>query len=535
MARSIQPPAIAGVPEGSSVEELRRLASEAAAATERMQLALDAGAIIGTWVWDVPQDRFVADALFARAFGLDPQDCRRGLPLDKVKVSIHPDDIDRVNRAIAQAMESGGGYRCEYRVRRQGGEYQWVEANGRVEFGSDGRPLRFPGVLISIEERLRAQAERDRAHAMLSSFIEAVPGVVYAKDRQGRMLVANRGAAELIGKPPAEFIGRTDLEFLEDKQQAAALMARDRRIMDSGVAELLEEPIRLADGSPAWWLSSKAPLRDASGAVIGLVGASIDITERIAAEQALRAREQELQEQDRRKDAFLATLAHELRNPLAALSNGLAVLSRGPALPAEGPARRTLDIMDRQLRHLVHLVDDLLDVSRINSDKITLRLRCVTVQELVAAVIEACRPALQSGRHPLQVDLPAEPLAVQADLTRLVQVLTNLVVNATKYSDPGGGVWLRATREGDQVAISVVDRGIGIPADVLPHLGEMFVQARDALERAQGGLGIGLALVRKLVQMHGGSFSAESAGPGQGSTFTVRLPLLPQEAATAAG
>ena len=257
-------------------------------ASERVQLALDAGAIVGTWVWDVPGDRFTADERFARSFGLDPERCRMGLGLDQVMTSIHGEDRPRVAEAVAEALARGGPYRCEYRVRQHDGIYRWIEANGRVELGDDGQPLRFPGVLLDIEERRAAEAERDRLMRLLQSFVEAVPGVVYAKDREGRMLMANRGTTELIGKPPEEYLGRTDAEFLADRAQGEAIMANDRRIMDSGELQQVEEQVQMPDGTPATMLSTKAPLRNESGEVIGLIGTSIDITERKRTEAALK-------------------------------------------------------------------------------------------------------------------------------------------------------------------------------------------------------------------------------------------------------
>src|SRR5688572_4216642 len=270
----------------------RQESEQAALAAERVQLALDAGAIVGTWVWSIPDNRFVADERFAHSFGMDERQCREGLPLEAVADAIHPEDRAGVDAAIAEAMARGGAYRCEYRVRQYDGSYAWVEANGRVEKDEHGNAVRFPGVLLDHGERRRVEAERDRATALLRTFIEAVPGVVYAKDREGRLIIGNRGVSELLGLPQEAYIGRTDLEVLADREQAEVVMANDRRIMESGVAEQFEERIQLADGSPAWWLSTKAPLRDDAGQVIGLIRSSVDITDRKRTNHALRMSEQ---------------------------------------------------------------------------------------------------------------------------------------------------------------------------------------------------------------------------------------------------
>lgn len=272
--------------------QLRESEARARANAERVQLALAAGAIIGTWVWDVPADRFTVDEAFERTFGLAPGAGQDGLGLEQLMATVHPDDKPGVRDAIETAMQSGGVYVHQYRVRRADGRYYWVEANGRIERGADGRPLRFPGVLLDLDARRTAEAERDRATELFRSFAEAVPGVVFAKDRQGRMLIANRGTTNLIGKPPELYLGRTDAEFLDDKAQAALVMANDERIMASGVAEQIEEKVSLPDGSEAVWLSTKVPLTDADGAVIGLVGSSIDITARKRVEAALVASEE---------------------------------------------------------------------------------------------------------------------------------------------------------------------------------------------------------------------------------------------------
>ncbi|WP_203076149.1 PAS domain-containing protein [Falsiroseomonas ponticola] len=272
---------------GAREERLRQEA-------ERVALALAAGAIVGTWDWDLVTDRFRLDERFAFYFGLDPARARSGLSLEQVIATVHPDDLPGLRTAIAGAIARGGPYAHPYRVRGRDGVFRWIEANGRVYLGPDGRPLRFPGVLLDIEARRNLEAERDRSAMLLRAFIAAMPGVVYAKDREGRMLVANEGVARLVGKPLDTILGRTDAAFLDDPAQAAAVAANDQRIMDSGVAEQVEEAVTLPDGSPAIWLSTKAPFRDGVGKVVGLIGSSVDITARIQAEARLRESETQL-------------------------------------------------------------------------------------------------------------------------------------------------------------------------------------------------------------------------------------------------
>lgn len=229
-----------------------------------------------------------------------------------------------------------------------------------------------------------------------------------------------------------------------------------------------------------------------------------------------------LRETDRRKDEFLATLAHELRNPLAPVRTGIQVLKSAPE-PAE--ATQTLDMMERQVSHLARLVDDLMDVARVTSGKIKLRRERLDLRTVVGSAVEATRPILEAGRHALSISLSGEALPVVGDLTRLAQVLTNLLTNAAKYTRPGGRIEIAASKEGNAAVVRVTDNGIGIQAEMLPKVFDMFAQVDSASEHAQGGLGIGLTLVRKLVEMHKGTVAAESPGENLGSAFIVQLPL----------
>ena len=231
---------------------------------------------------------------------------------------------------------------------------------------------------------------------------------------------------------------------------------------------------------------------------------------------------EQLRSADRRKDEFLATLAHELRNPLAPIQTGMDLLQRSRDGAA---AERALGVMRRQLKHMVRLIDDLLDVSRITQGKLELKRSRVELADVLQAAVEASRPFIERGQHVLTVNMTEPKLAFDADLTRMAQVVSNLLNNAAKYTPFGGSIELSATRDGELAVIQVRDNGVGIPREHLEDVFQMFSQANRVLERAQGGLGIGLALVRSLVEMHGGSVSAWSGGPGQGSTFTVKLPL----------
>jgi signal transduction histidine kinase len=245
------------------------------------------------------------------------------------------------------------------------------------------------------------------------------------------------------------------------------------------------------------------------------------VTERTA---ALEATTEQLKEANHRKDEFLAMLAHELRNPLAPIRTAVQLLRLKEL--TEPHRQRARDVIERQVEHLVNLIDDLLDVSRITRGMITLQLEPVLVGAIVARAVETARPAIDAHKHALELDLPEELISVEGDKTRLVQVIANILHNAAKFMDPGGRIRLSVRREGQYALISIADTGIGIAPDLLPKIFELFTQVHAKSERAQGGLGIGLALVRRLTEMHGGTVTAHSDGAGRGSTFSVRLPVM---------
>ncbi|HEX6414058.1 MAG TPA: PAS domain-containing protein [Burkholderiales bacterium] len=328
----------------------------------------------------------------------------------------------------------------------------------------------------------------------------------------GTILFANGAYARAAGSSPDAMVGRDFWSFIPTEEHAAvrALLAR----LGPHTPEVrIENRFDTAEG-PRWMLwTNRALAFDAEGRVLEAQSTGVDITERRRAEEALR-------EADRRKDEFLAMLAHELRNPLAPIRNALHLLRVSGAGPVAAEAR---DVMERQLTQLIRLVDDLLEVSRISRGKVELRRAAVDLAGVVASAVETSRPAIDAARHRLEIRLPPAPLQIEGDFVRLSQVVANLLNNAAKDTDPGGRIALSVQREGAEAEIRVQDNGVGLAPELLPRVFDMFAQADRA--RAAGGLGIGLALAKMLVELHGGRIEARSDGPGRGSEFAVRLPL----------
>ncbi len=349
-------------------------------------------------------------------------------------------------------------------------------------------------------EALKA-AERERARVILESITDAF----YALDREWRFTYVNQRAAKYFGTHAEELLGRVAWDALS--------AGRDPVFKDEYLRAAREQRTAAFETrSPLTgrWVEVRAyPSAD------GLAVYFRDVTARKQAEEAAA-------EEARRKDEFLATLAHELRNPLSPILNGLCLLKLSPTGAA---AERARGMVERQVGHMVRLIDDLLDVSRVSRGRLELRRQRVTVRTVLDGALETSGPLVEAAGHELVVRLPDEPLHLHADPVRLAQVVSNLLNNAAKYTPAGGRIELSAERDGGEAVVRVTDTGVGIEAGQLAEVFEMFNQVGRTIDRAQGGLGIGLALVKNLVQMHGGTVTAESRGPGLGSTFTVRLPF----------
>jgi PAS domain S-box-containing protein len=390
------------------------------------------------------------------------------------------------------------------------------------------RPMRVAALVSAVRTSLRSRQrqyqtrdylqERERslqAQALLAAIVATTDDAIVSKTLDGIILTWNAGAERLFGYSADEAIGQSIALVIPPERQDEEMSILSR--LRSG--ERLEhfETVRITkDGRRIDVSLTVSPLRDASGRVFGASKVARDITQRKQAEATLR-------DVDRRKDEFLAILAHELRNPLAPIRNSLHILRLTSQHDAVG--EHVGDMMERQVNHMVRLVDDLLEVSRITSGKIELRKERIDLAAIVRSSVETSRPLIEAVGHQLSLTFSAEPLMVEGDPVRLAQVFANLLNNAAKYTDPGGRIWISIGRDGNWAAVSVRDTGAGIAGEMLPRVFELFTQAEHLSERSQGGLGIGLTLVRSLIEMHGGNVEAFSEGPGRGSEFIVRLPL----------
>lgn len=585
---------------------------------------------------------------------------------------VHPDFQDGFRKAEAEALREMLPFRCEVCFRLPSGRTRWAELISTPRHLPDGYVF-WDGVEVDITERKQAEEELRRTTALLRAVSESTPDLIYVKDPHSRMLLANPATLSVIGKTADQVLGKNDAEWHHDPEQAAAILANDRLVMESGQTQTSEESFTSPEGLQIY-LSTKAPLRDEQGRTIGLFGVSRNITERKRAENVLRAivegtsqatgeeffrnlvqhlgvalgvryamvaevvrpagvrartlamwngtefgegleydlegtpcagilerqtcyyyrgvisqfpfdeslrqmkvesyigvplrassgdvlgliavmddkplaesqlaesmlaifsaraatelermqTERDLQDAARRKDEFLAMLGHELRNPLAPIRNIVFLLKNRRKFD-QSRLEQGLEVIERQTDHLARLVDDLLDMARITRGNVQLRPEATGLADALSRAVEMAGPAVEARRHTLTVTLPPKSVRVLADPVRLTQIFGNLLDNAAKYTQEGGQIWLEAQPADGEAIIRVRDNGPGIAPDLLPHVFDLFAQGQRALDRAQGGLGLGLTLVRQLVQMHGGSVEVKSEGGGQGSEFTVRLPML---------
>jgi hypothetical protein len=408
-----------------------------------------------------------------------------------------------------------------WRIRKDGSRF-WANVVLTAVRDRAGRLTGLARVTRDLSDRKQAEDQRAAVEDRFRLLVESVQDyALFALDPSGKVSTWNRGAERIKGYTATEIIGSHFSRFYpaEDVQAGKCeheleVAAREGRFEDEGWR------IR-KDGSAFWANVVISAVRDGTGVLVGFAKVTRDLTERKRTEEE-RAARLAAERANRTKDEFLAMLGHELRNPLSPIVTALQLIK----LRGETTWTQEHQIIERQVNHMMHLVDDLLDVSRIARGKVDLKKRQIDLRDAIAKAIEIASPLFEQRQHHLAVDALRRPLIVDGDEARLTQVFANLLTNAAKYTDPGGHVFVAVRHSGSEAVVEVRDDGSGIHPELLPRIFDLFVQGSQSAERAGGGLGLGLTLVRSLVSLHGGQVDARSEGPGLGSQFTVRLPAI---------
>lgn len=429
---------------------------------------------------------------------------------------IHPDDIEENIRVWKHAITTGEPFQFEHRFRRKDGTYRWHLSRALAMRDTRGQIAMWIGSNTDIHDVKTVEEALRHRERELETLANNTPDILTRFDRNLRHVFVNSAVERATGIKKEAFLGKTNRELGMPDNLCVQSEAAIRHVFEHGEPKSVHFEFESSDGV-RYWTARFVPEFALDGSVEYALGVTQDQTgEKVAADA--------LAEANRRKDEFLAILAHELRNPLAPIRNGLQILRLAPT--DSQTAARAREMMDRQLSHMVRLIDDLLDVSRISRGKVKLQKEVVTVRSVIESAIEGSLPLINAGHHTLSVHVPEGELLIDADPTRAAQIVSNLLNNAAKYTPDGGHITVSVERNDTNVLIRVIDSGIGISREMIPMIFELFTQAGTSHHHGQGGLGIGLALVKRLVEMHGWSIDVESDGAGKGSTFTIGAPLV---------
>jgi PAS domain S-box-containing protein len=449
--------------------------------------------------------------------------------------ALHPDDRQASTTAFLDANRQHREFSLEHRIRHADGSYRWVIATARPRFAAAGDFLGYVGNVLDITDRKHTEQELRATQGLLSTVFEALPVGVAAVDREGKLLLSNQEMDQYL--PTAVLPSMDDMRHArwravhaDGRSYAREDFPGARALRGERVVPGVEVLYTKDDGTEVWTQVAAVPLADGDGMSNGLVSIVTNIDAFKRNEAALRMSEanqralfDEVTRSNKNLSEFLAVLAHELRNPLAPILTGLEIMRlRSGSMDTVMNVR---GMIERQVKQLSHLINDLLDIARVTNGKVDLKKESVDLKGVVSNAVETSLPLIEKGGHEFSLKLDAAPLPVSADAARIAQVIGNLLTNAAKYTPHGGHIQLTAEREGSEAVISVTDSGIGIPPESLESVFDMFSQVGRNMQHAQGGLGIGLSLVRQLVGLHGGTVGASSEGAGKGSTFIVRLPL----------
>jgi PAS domain S-box-containing protein len=452
---------------------------------------------------------------FTKLFGYTLAELNALLPSQSI---LHPDDRPRVAK-IASRLAAGETVEAESHFLAR--DARVVCVRYRMRPVSDrGRLLRVYGAASDVTAEREANAAVLASERRFRVMADTVPSIIWTAAPDGELTYVNDQWLKFCGLTPGVKLPHWP-ELAPHPDDLPRATAQWTHALQEGSEYEIEVRYRRHDGVYRWFVTRALPLKDETGHVVSWVGATTDIDEQKKLQEQLRRA-------DRRKDEFLATLAHELRNPLAPVCNALEIIQRTDSDPLREEA---FHIIERQVQKMVHLIDDLLDMSRITSGRLTLRRERVELATVLRDAVEVSRPLIDASEHALDVSSPPEPLYVYADPTRLAQVFANLLNNAAKFTPTGGTISLVADHEPDGIVVTVRDTGVGISRELLPRIFEMFTQGKSLPERTPDGLGIGLTIARLLVEMHGGRIEARSKGPESGSEFVVHLPVYMAETA----
>jgi len=482
--------------------------------------ALKAGRM-GSWETDYPTRSRIWSQEAMALFGLDLVDGRGRLggADDEYVAALHPDDR-HLAQHYRELAEDQDAFTAEYRVVRRDGSTVWLSGRGLVTArDAEGKPQRLVSIMADVTEAKQAEEQLRVERERLRLALGAGRMGAFELDIRTHELWWSPETFDLFGVDQNTFVPTREnvLGFL-DPEDRAEFVKRRADAIASGKPFLDEFRIRRPDGSKVWIGYQGRAEYGADGKPLRTLGIVMDISERKHVEQVLR-------DADQQKDDFIATLSHELRNPLAPIRNAVDILRHIP--PTDPRVAWCHDIIRRQTDQMSRLLEDLLDVSRLSRTQLTLRMERLDLGAVVQHAIEIAQPVIDAAGHKLVVSMPNEKVLLDGDPTRLAQVLSNVLINSAKYTPANGSISLGALREGDQIAVRVKDTGIGLAEEHLGRIFKMFGQVESALNRAQGGQGIGLALARGLVELHGGTIHARSEGLGKGSEFEIRLPAVP--------
>lgn len=505
-----------------ALEESNRALTEEVEVRKSTQAALDlatarlestlAAAEIGTWLWDVVKNDFSADRNLTALYGLEER-ALNGSPELHYR-HIHVEDLQAVKKSERDALRTGVFASTEFRVKLADGTEKWMARRGRVQLDEHGKAVFMSGLLIDITAQKEAEKALRTSEKLYRAIGESINYGVWVSNRQGHNIYASESFLQLIGFTQEQCSNSGWAEALHPDDARATIEAWDETVR-MGAVWYREHRIRGRDGLYHAVLAQGVPIHGEDGEISGWAGINLDISRLKSTEEALRLA-------DRRKDEFLATLAHELRNPLAPVRHAVKVLESKTVKAEQDQWAR--DVISRQVRRMALLLDDLLDVSRITQGRLDLKIETVSLNSIIEAAVETARPLVETKHHQLTIELPGEPVILMVDPLRLSQSLSNLLTNSAKYMDEGGKIVLSVALSSEEILLTVRDTGIGLEPEALAGLFEMFSQVNSAIARSEGGLGIGLALVKGLIALHGGKIEARSAGAGSGSEFTIHLP-----------